>query len=145
MTEKLLTWTLSLNTNKTFSAVWLGYTLLAILSSLIKFYTNFYSQQSDQGLHCLPFSAVWSSSRSTLSFSGTVWSKSTLFGILSRFIKVYSVCHSQQSNHGRQYLLFSAVWSRATLFAIRSSLIRDYTFCHSQQNDEILHYLPFSV
>ena len=79
-----------------FSAVWSGSTLFTIFSilikvkvytvilrnSLIRFYTIYHSQQPDQGLHCLPFSAVWSGS--------------TLLAILSSLIKVYSVCHSQQ-------------------------------------------------
>ena len=141
-----------------FSAVWSWSTLFAILhSSLIRVYTVCHSQQSDQDLHYLPFSAVWSRSTSTLSFSGTFWSGSTQFPILSSLIKVYTVCHSQQSDQGLYYLPFSAVSSRSTLFAILSSLfrvtlfpiisslIRVYTVCHSQQSDQGLHYLPFSV
>ena len=69
------------------------------LSSMITVYTVRHSQQSDQGLHYLPFSAISSRSKSTLLFSGTVWSGSTLFAILS-----------------------SLSWS--TLFAIISSLIK---------------------
>ena len=66
--------------------------LLAILSNLIRVCTICYSQQSDQGLHCLPFSAVWSGS--------------TLFAILSSLIKV------------KDYTVFlGTVWSRSLLFA----------------------------
>ena len=128
-----------------FSALWSGSTLLAILSSLIKVkvytvilrnnlirvYPICHSQQSGQGLHYLPFSAVWSRSRSTLSFSGTVWSGSTLFVILCSLISVY--CFP-----------FTIIWSGSILFAIQS-LIKFYTVCHSQQSDECLHYLPFSA
>ena len=154
-----------------FSTVWSGSTLFTILSRLIKvkvytvilrnilirFYTICHSQQSDHGLHYLPFSAVCSRSRSTLSFSGSVRSGSTLFTILSSLIKVYTVCHSQESDQGLHCLPFSAVSSRSTmfpilsslfrvtLFPIISSLIRIYTVCHSQQSDQGLHYLPFSV
>ena len=155
-----------------FSAIWTGSTLLAILSSLIKVnvytvilrnslirvFTICHSQQSNHGLRCLPFSAVWSGS--------------TLFTILSSLIKVkvytvilrnilirfYTICHSQQSDQGQglhchsqeqtdqvlQYLPFSAAWSRSThailssqirvsLLAILNSLIKVYTVCHSQQ------------
>ena len=109
MTEKLLTGTLSLNT------------------------TN------DQGLNCLPFSAVWS--------------KSALFAILSNLI-FYNVCHFQQSNQGLHCLPFLAVssglhclpfsagLSGSTLYAILS-LISVYAICHSQQSDQGLHFLPF--
>ena len=142
-----------------FSTFWSGSTLLAILSSLIKVkvytvilrnnlirvYTICHSQQSGQWLHYLPFSAVWLRSRSILSFSGTVWSGSTLFVILSSLISIYIVCHSQQSNQGLYCLPFSAIWSRSKLFAILSSLIKVYTVCHSQQSNEGLHYLPFSA
>ena len=128
-------------------------TLFAILSSLIKVYTfilsslirvkvHYHSQeQSDQGLHCLSFSIVWSRSRST--FSETVWSGSTLFAIDSSLIRVYTVCHSQQSDQHLHCLPFSAVWSGSTLFAIISSLIRVYTIFHSEQSDQGLQYLPF--
>ena len=92
-----------------FSAVWSWSTLFDILhSSLIRIYTVCHSQQSDHGLHYWPFSAVWSRSRSTLSFSRTVWSGSTQFPILSSLMKVYTVCHSQQSDQGLHYLPFSA-------------------------------------
>ena len=69
-------------------------------------------------------------------------SRSTVFAILSSQIRVYTVCHSQQSGQGQQYLLFS-VWSSSTLFAILNSQIRFYTVCHSQQYDQCLHYFPF--
>ena len=63
--------------------------------------------------------------------------------------------HSQQSDQGLHYLLFSAVWSGSTPFAILS-LIRVYTICHSQsdqcltvchsqQSDPGVHHLPFST
>ena len=143
-----------------FSALWSGSILLAILSRLIKVkvytvilrnnlirvYTICRFQQSGQELHFLPFSAVWSRSTSTLSFSGTVWSGSTLFVILCSLkylIRVYIICHSQ-SDQGLHCLPFSAVWWVSTLFAILSSLIRVYTICHSQSYQG-LHYLPFSL
>ena len=105
-----------------------------------------HSQQSGQGLHHLTFSAVWSRSRSTLSFSGTIWSGSTLFvilkiltaftlfAILSSLNNVYTVCHSQQSDQGLHYLPFAAVWSGSILFAIQS-----------KQYYQSLHCLPFSA
>ena len=141
------------------------------LSSIITVYTIRHSQQSDQSLHYLPFSAVSSRSRSILSFSGTVWSGSTLFAFLSSLIKVkvhcqpensliriYSFCHSQPSDHGLHYFpfflssiikaytvchSFLTVLSRSTLLSIFSCLIMVYTICHSQQSDQGLHYLPF--
>ena len=167
---------------------WSGSTLFAILSSLIKVYTTCHSQY-DQSPHHLPFSAVWS--RSTLSFS-VVWSVCTLFFsslikvndvftviLRNSLIRVYTVCHYQQSDQGLHCLPFSAVWSVSMLFVILSkqsdqglyclpltfwsgstllafprSLIRDYivilsslmrayTICNSM-SDEGLHYLPFS-
>ena len=140
-----------------FSAFWSESTLLAIRSSLMKVkvytvslmnnlirvYTICHSQQSGQGLHYFPFSAVWSRSRSTLSFSGTVWSGSTLFVILKSLIWVYIVCRSQQCNQGLFCLPFSVIWSGSTLFAILCCQIKVYTVCHSQQSDEGLHYFPF--
>ena len=96
-------------------SVWSGSAICAILSSLIvhsyksrssimKIYTVCYSQQSDQGLYYLSFSAIWS--RSTLSFSA-VWSGSTLFAIRSSLIKVKVHCHPQeQSDQGLHYLPF---------------------------------------
>ena len=149
--------------------VWCRSTVIAILSSLIKDYTTSHSQQSDQGLHYLPFSAVWSMSRCILLFSGTVWSRSTLFTILSNLISLYTICFSQsdqrlhylpfsavwsgstlfailskQYYHGLHCLTISAVWSGPTQFAILSSLIRVYTICLSQQSDQGIHCLPFS-
>ena len=149
-----------------FSAVYAGSILLPVLCSLIKVkvYTVIHRnslirvfiichwQQSDQGLHYLPFSAVWSMPKLfailsslirvyTMTFSA-VWSGSTLFAILSSLFKVYTVCQSQQSDQCLHYLPFSAsdqglhclpfsaVWSESTLFAILS-LIRVYTVCHS--------------
>ena len=167
-----------------FSAVWSGSTLFAFLSlisiytifcfqqsdqglhylpfflcSMIKDYTVCHSQNSNQGLHYLPFSAVWSRSRATLSFSGTIWSGSTLFAILSSLVRDYTICHSQQSDQGQgphchsqeqpgqglHYLSFSKVWSGSSLFAIFSSLISVYTVCHSQQSNQGLYCLPFSA
>ena len=84
-----------------FSAVWLGSTLFVSLSSPIRVYTVSHSQQSDQGLHYLPF---------------TVWSGSILFSILSR-----------QYYQGLHCFTFSAVWSGSTQFAIHNSLIIVYT------------------
>ena len=134
-----------------FSAVWSMSTLFAILSNLIRVYTICHSQQSDQGqgLHChsqehsdqglhyLPLSAVWS--RTTLFDISAAWSGSTLLAILSSLIKVYTVSHSQQPVQGLNYLPFSAVWSGSTLFTILSSLIRVYTIWYSQQSDQGLN------
>ena len=49
-------------------------------NSLIRVYTNCHSQKSGQGLHCLPFSAVWS--------------RSTILKILSSLIRVYTIYYS---------------------------------------------------
>ena len=145
-----------------------GSTLFAILS-LLRVYTVCHSQQSDQSLHYLPFSAVWSRSRSTLLFSGAVWSGSTfchsqlsdqglhylqssafwsgstLFAI-HNLIGVYTICHSQY-DQGLQHLPFSAVWTRGTLYLpfFLSSIIKVCTVCHSHHSDQGLHNLPFSV
>ena len=96
-----------------------------------------------------------------------VWSRFTLFAILSSLIEVFTICYSQHcdeslhclhfkhSDQGLHYLPFSAVWSGSTLFAILS-IIRVYTICpsqqsdqglqcHSHQSDQGLHYLPFSA
>ena len=117
-------------------------------NSLIRVHTVCHSQQSDQGLHCLPFSAVWK--------------VSTLFAILISLIRVYTVWHYQQCDQGLHYLSFSSVWWGATLFAIlssliklikvkiytvilRKSLIKVYTICHSKQSDQGLQCLPFSA
>ena len=137
-----------------------------ILNNLITVYT--FSKQSDQG-------------QGPLSFSGTVWSGSTLFDILRSLIRFYTVCHSQQSDQGLHSLSFSAVWlmytlfeilsslcpclhclplsafwlestlfafsdvwSGSTLFSILSSLISVYTICHSQESDQGLHYFCHS-
>ena len=132
-----------------FSAVWSGSTL-------------FFYSQSDQGLHFLPFSAVWSKTRSTVIRRNSLIrvytichsQQSVLFVILSHLISVYTfyhsrsdqglyICHSQQSDPGLHYLLFSAVSSRSTLFPILSCLIRVYTVCHSQQSDQGLHYFHY--
>ena len=123
-------------------------------------YTVRHSQHSDQGLHNLPFSAVSSRSKCTMSFSGTVWSGSTLFAILSSLswsilfailsslikindhtvilrdslIRFYTFCRSQQSHQGLHYLPF-----------FLSSMIKVSIVSHSQQSDQGLHYLPFSA
>ena len=55
-------------------SVWSGSTLCSILSILIWVYTFCHYKQSDQGLHCLPFSAVCSGS--------------TLLAILSSLIRI---------------------------------------------------------
>ena len=70
---------------------------------------------------------------------------STIFVILSKqSLKVYTVCHSEQSDQGLHYLPFSAVWSGPTLFSVFSSLISVYTICYSQ-SDQRLNFLPFSA
>ena len=102
-----------------------------------------HSQQSDQGLHYLPFSADWSSSRSTVI-------------LRNNQNKIYTICRSEQSDLSLHYLPFS-VWSGSTIFAIlssliihsydksRSSIMQIYTVCHSQQSDQGLYYLSFSA
>ena len=75
--------------------------------------------QSEQRLHCLPFSAVWSGS--------------TLFHILSSLIRVYTIRHSK-FDQGLHYLPFSAVWSVSTLFEILSKQYYQGLYC-----------LPFSA
>ena len=82
-------------------------------------------------------------------------SRYTLFAILhSSLIRIYTICHSQQSDQGQglhchsqeqsdqglHYSPFSAVWSGSTLLAILSSLIKVNTICHSQQSYQGLHY-----
>ena len=102
-----------------------------ILSSLIRVYIIFHSQQSYQG-------------QGPLLFSGTVWSGSTLFAI-HILIRVYNICHSQY-DQGLHHLRFLAVWSRSTLFAILSRLIKVKVHYHSQeQSDQGLQCLPFSA
>ena len=155
-----------------FSAVWSGSTLFAILSSLIKVYTVWHSQLSDQGLHYLSFSAVWSRSTLFAILSSLIrvytmyhsqWSDQGLlvFAILSSLIKVYTNCHSQKSDQG-----LIRVWSGSTLFTILkvynvilrksdqglhylpfflSSIIKVYTVRHSQQADQGPHNLPLSA
>ena len=64
--------------------------------------------------------------------------------ILSSLIKVYTVCHSRQSDQGLRYLPFAAVWSRSrSTVILRNSLIKVYTTWHSQPSDHGLHYSPF--
>ena len=126
-------------------------------------YTICSFQQSDQGLNCLPFSAVWSRSTlfsilsivirlSTICYSqshqglnylpfSAVWSGSTLFESLSK--QYYQGLHCAILS--LYYLPFSAVWSRSTLFTILSSLIRVYTVRYFQQSNQGVHYLPFSL
>ena len=157
MTEKLLTGTLSLNTNKQTKCL----PFSAVLSQV---YTIRHSQQSDQGLDCLT-SQQFDQCLHYLPFS--VWSGSTLFAILRSLIRVFTICHSfqlvlsrstrfailrslirlyticnSQSDQGLNCLLLSALWSGTTLFAILS-MIRVYSFCHYQQSDQGLHYFPF--
>ena len=86
--------------------------------SFRKVYSVYYSQQSDQGLCYLSFSAVWS--------------RSTLFAILSSLIRVYTICHSEQSDQGQGLLSPSeTVWSRSTQLGILSHLIMVYTIPYS--------------
>ena len=105
-------------------------TLFAILS-LIKNYTICNSQQFDQGLHCLPFSAV------------CLWS--ILFVILS-LVRVYTICHSQ-SVQGLHNLPFSAFLSGCTLYLpfFPSRLSKIYTICYFQLYDQGLYNLQFSI
>ena len=117
--------------------------ILILRNSLIRIYTICNSKQSDQCLHCLPFSAVWSDLH-YLPLSG-VWSRSTLFAILSSLIRVYTICHSQQSDQGLHCISYSAVWSECTLFVILISLMRVYTVCHAQQSEQVVHYMLSSV
>ena len=165
-------WSRSTSSTLSFAGtVWSGFTLFSILSSLIRVYTVCLSpQQSDKGLHCLPFFlsiiikvyTVWHSQQSDqglqyLQFLA-VLSGTTLFAILSSLIKVkvhtvilrnslvrvYNSCQSQNSDLGLHCLPFSAVWSTSTLFVILSSLIGVYTICHSQ-SDQGLQFFPFSA
>ena len=138
--------------------VWIGATQ-TLRRSLIRVYFVCHSpQQSDQSLHYLPFSAVWLGSTplpfSTAVWSGStlchsqVWRGSTIFAILSSLIKVnvyavilrnslirvYTICHSQQSDQGQVYTVI-----------LRNRLIRVYTIYHSKQSDQCLLCLPFSA
>ena len=106
-----------------FSADWLASTLFVILNSLISVYTICHSQQSDQGLHRLPFSSIIR--------VYTIWNSQTDQGL---HYLPFSVHHCQQSDRGLQYLPFSAVWSGSTLFAILS-----------KQYYQGIHCLPFSA
>ena len=131
--------------------------MFAILSSRIRVYTICHSQQSEQGLDCLP-SQLSDQCLHYLPFS--VWSGSTLFAILRNLIRVYTICHSFQVVLSRSTLFailrsqiriytschyFLTVLFRSTLFAILSSLIRVYTICHSRKSHQGLHCLPFSA
>ena len=112
--------------------VWIGSTRFGILC-----------EQYYEGLHCLPFSAVWSGSAL---FAILSLIRSTPFASLNSLIRVYTICHSQQSDQGQGPLSFSVtVWSASILFAILSSLTRVYTVCHSQQSDQGLQYLRFFI
>ena len=128
-----------------FSAVLSVSTVIAILSSLISIYSTCHSQQADQCLHCLPFSAVWSWSILFAALRSLI--KVMVYTVILRnsLIRVYTNCHSQQSDQGLQCLPFSAVCSGSPLFAIVIGLIRAYTVSHSQQCDQCLHYWLFSV
>ena len=119
---------------------------------MIRVYNICHSQLSEQDLHChsnlirvYTISQQSEQGQGPLSFLGIVWSWSTLFDILRSLIRVYTVCHSQQSDQCLHLWKFSAVWSLSTLSAILSSLIRVHTISHSQQSDQGLHCLPFSV
>ena len=134
-----------------FPAVWSGSTLIAILSCLIRVDTNCHSH-FDQGLHWLPFSAVWSGSTLVAILSlirvCTIWLKSHqgLYYfpfILSNTIKVYTICHSQNTDQGLHCLPFSAIRSASTMFAIFSSLIRSTLFVFLRLIS--VHFLPFSA
>ena len=153
------------------SLIKVKYYTVILRNSLNRFYTICHSQQSDQGLHCLPFSAVWSGSTLFAILSSLIKVKVYTVILRNSLIKIYTICHSNQSDQGLHCLPFSAVWSRSTLFAILSSLIRVYTICHSfqvvlsrstlfallrslimvypichsQQSGRGLHYLSFSV
>ena len=139
---------------------------MILRNSVIRVYTICNSQHFDQGLHYLPFSGFWSRSTIFAILSGIIRSThianlisrsaSTLLAILSNLIKikfhtailrnslirVYTICHSQQSHQGLHK------------FAILSSLLRVYTVCHLinfytvyhyQQSYQGLHCLPFSA
>ena len=82
-----------------------------------------HSQQSDQGLHRLPFSSIIR--------VYTIWNSQTDQGL---HYLPFSVHLSQHSDRGLQYLPFSAVWSGSALFAIRS-----------KQYYQGIHCLPFSA
>ena len=132
----------------------------------MRVYTICHSQQSDQGLHYLPFS-VWSWStlfaifwikEYTICHSFlAVLSRSALFAILSSLISVFTISHSQLSDqsfticisHSYQGLLclpFSAVWSGLHyLLFFLSSFIKVYTFGHSVQSHQGLKYLSVST
>ena len=117
-----------------FSAVRSVPTLFAILS-LIRVYTVCISPQSGGAIYHIPFSAVWSRSRCTLSFLGTVRSRSILYVILCSLIRVCTICHSQHYDRSLHFLPFSAFWSGSILFSTLSILIRVYTICHYQQSE----------
>ena len=131
-------------TGSTLPAVWSGFTLFAILSSQISVYTICHSQ-SDQGLHCLPFSAVWAVYILHSILSSLIKVKMYTVILRNSPIKVYTICHSLQSDMGLHYLPFSALWSESALFAILCILIRVYTVFNSQHSDQSLHYLPLSA
>ena len=151
-----------------FSTVGSGFTSLAVLSSMIRVYTfchSFYTVLSRTTLFAILSNLI---SVYTISHSFyAVLSRSTLFAIYSSLIRVYTTsslirvytfCHSQQSDQCLHYLPFS-VWSGSTLFTFLSSLGRVYITCHSQpyyhsqdvhchfqeQSDQGLFYMPFSA
>ena len=116
-----------------FWAVWSGSTLFASRSSLIKVKVHSHPQeQSDQGLHYLPFSA---------SDHGLHYFPF----FLNSIIMVYTMCHSKQSDQDLHCMHYSAVWSESTLFVILITLMRVYTVCHAQQSEQVVHYLLSSV
>ena len=89
------------------------------LSSIITIYTVWHSFLAVyQGLHCFPFSAVWS--------------VSTLSVILSSLIRVYTVSHSQQSDQGLHYFPFTVWW-----VTVKNSNRSPRKFEHLEQYFEI--------
>ena len=116
------------------------------INSLISVYIICHSQQSDQGLHRLPFSSIIR--------VYTIWNSQTDQGL---HYLPFSVHHCQQSDRGLQYLPFSAVWSGSTLFAILSKQYYQgihclpfyavwsgfNSICYSQLYDQGLHHLRF--
>ena len=148
--------------------LWMS-TLFALLNSLNRVYTICHFQPSDKGLHChseqsdqslhyLPVTAVWSRSRSTLTHRNSLIKVYTIchsqpsdHGLhyfpffLNSIIMVYTMCHSQQSDQDLHCMHYSAVWSESTLFVILITLMWVYTVCHAQQSEQVVHYLLSSV
>ena len=128
-----------------FWAVWSGSSLFASHSSLIKVKVNSHPQeQSDQGLHYLPFSAILSWSTLFRILSKQYYHGFTLCAILSSLIRIYTVCHTQQSDQSLNYLSFSSLWWGSTQFAMLSSLNRLSTICYPQSHQG-LQFVPYSA